>query len=212
MFIRPVIGPSGGSAPAVLFYDSFTDTLGTSLPSHTPDVDTVGGGWTNNSESQTISETNTATENATNSASISSVDTGQADVVIEATINQGRASGASGGSGVLFRFTDTNNYWMAVGLSTGTNPWTWTIYKMEGGSGGSVVDAQGTTGGDAIISDVPVKITLSGTDIRFEMPSEGIDLSTTSSFNETATRHGTRLFRSSGGLVPQLDELTIVQN
>jgi len=39
-----IIGIGQGAA-ATLFYDTFTDANGTALTAHTPDIDTVGGGW-----------------------------------------------------------------------------------------------------------------------------------------------------------------------
>lgn len=44
--IQDVVGyPTSGSALSPYFQDNFDGTASTSLPSHTPDVDTVGGGW-----------------------------------------------------------------------------------------------------------------------------------------------------------------------
>lgn len=40
---RMRLSAAGGTV--TLFYDTFTDTNGTAITAHTPDIDTVGGGW-----------------------------------------------------------------------------------------------------------------------------------------------------------------------
>lgn len=110
---------TGSAAPpsATVFLDTFTDTNGTFLAAHTPDTDTVGGGWVgivSLSDAQagddTIDiQTNQARQEDTAFARAvyASVGTANFDVTIDWT-NGGTASALVQ---ILFRYTDLSNYW-----------------------------------------------------------------------------------------------------
>lgn len=85
-------------------YDTFTDTDGTALTSHTPDT---GGSWSA-SAAWTI-QGNKAVPSGTNRTL--SRDIGAADQRVRAVVNLG-ADGTSRDAGLLFRRSDANNYWL----------------------------------------------------------------------------------------------------
>ena len=61
--MRSVLGAkyrAGGGGGILLFRDTFTDTDNTLLSAHTPDIDTVGGGWNIYSTTPRITDVNTA--------------------------------------------------------------------------------------------------------------------------------------------------------
>lgn len=72
--------------------DAFTDTNGTALPSHTPDVDDFGGGWAYAAENDTLSTPSSGVTIESNNLRISSggagavIDTDDVNMQIDATI------------------------------------------------------------------------------------------------------------------------------
>ena len=87
MFVRPIWGGSE-PLPTYIVQDTFTDTNGVLIPSHTPDIDTVGGGWTDsfgNTPKPTI-QSNQFDNTNTGASSQHVIDSGQADLIIEATL------------------------------------------------------------------------------------------------------------------------------
>lgn len=92
--------------------DTFTDTDTTALASHTPDVDTVGAGWSVPDGTITIigNETQASTVNFVKAIGV--IDTGKADIVGE--IYTKRSVGVNSGQvGFVLRYVDNNNYWYA---------------------------------------------------------------------------------------------------
>jgi len=185
-----------GSSVDYLVRDLFEDTDGTLLTSHTPNTDVESGGWSNNSGSIEI-VSNNAEEDAY-TTSISTIDSGKSDVVITANgqiYKSGTAPSSSGG--VVLRFSDTSNYWVCRVSTYATNPYTWAILEMNGGSLTSRASQQGVTGGVNKLVSNEMIITASGSGIRFEVPDEGVDISYNSAtHNQTETKHGIRLYRA----------------
>jgi len=101
------------------------------------------------------------------------VDTGQANIDASLTLVN------TVGAGLMFRYTNTTNHWLAVGRGTET-----ILYRVVAGSYN--VDYQTATGGAA--GDV-LRIVANGSAIQLFR--NGVSLTTvTSSHNSTATRHG----------------------
>jgi len=186
---------AGGAAGTTLVYDTFTDSDGVLLPVHTPDTDTVGGGWANNLQSQAILS-NKCVENASGAVSISTIDCGSADVIITADCTFAQEPTTKiAPSNICFRYVDSNNYWYAGATDLSTTPWTWGIYENNAGSQTSRASAQGsTTGGNSTVT-AAVQVILSGTSIQLIVADEGINVSYTSSLHQSATKHGFRMIR-----------------
>lgn len=95
--------------PTPLAYDTFTDTNGVSLDAHASDTSgpdsqaTASRAWTEESGDWDI-QSNKANPDG---AAIATIDAGQADVVVDLTVDGGTA----GQPAICLRFADTNNYW-----------------------------------------------------------------------------------------------------
>lgn len=106
------------------------------------------------------------------------VDSGVSDCVIRFTADQFAW-------GVLFRYTDTNNWYRAALQNTGQID----IQKREAG----VDSVVGGLVGLSLTPPCVIKVTLSGNDITMEIEGvPGTTVMVTDSFNATATRHGLR--------------------
>jgi len=102
---RPGGGPPGPGGPTVLFQDSFTDTNGVLLQNHTPDIDSVGGGWLALSGIADI-QSNQASRTI---ACHYRFDLGVADHKIS-----GEFSVSNANQGPLLRVQDDTHFWYAV--------------------------------------------------------------------------------------------------
>lgn len=175
--------------PVLLVHDSFTDANGTALPSHTMDL---GSGWTRfkgtGGNQMTIqsnkcqSFTDAATEYAYQAES------GVADATIEASMVFGGADNFHLNM-LIFRYVDASNYWACRIAGDGVI----TLRKYVAGvetivdtdsvsiSAGVAVATSGVLNGDSIAVTVG-----------------GVTVSTTDSFNNTATKHGISSYLSAG--------------
>jgi hypothetical protein len=179
---NPRKGPSG---PTILVYDTFTDTGGTTLDAHIPDIDTVGGGWIRHTASMIINASGQCEEDINSTISISTIDAGNANTIITADCWQARNSADRANTGIVFRFSDINNFWALILSSSTPAPWEWTLQKMVAGVASYPFVTAGTDLTGSIDSALhEFRVTLSGDTIRCEIPAEGID--------ETATPSGVR--------------------
>jgi len=170
----PLIGIISRVASAVVYvWDTFTDTNGTLLSSHTPDTDSEGGGWQGN---DVDIQSNEAAP-VGSGARICMIDAGVSDCIITAGLTIG-ASGAIHGFG--FRYIDGSNLW-ALTIKKSTT----TLDLVERNGGTNTVrdsDSSAPTG------DLDMTVTLDGTSIEGDYG--GTQVSYTSSFQETETYHG----------------------
>jgi len=105
----------GGSGVLVL-KDTFTEGSNTALASHSPDVDLVGGGWTEGSGSWTVvASTDDLQVSAGTTHSLCNLDIGSnvfrrafARVTSPSTF-----ATTSSNCGFVFRYADTNNFYLA---------------------------------------------------------------------------------------------------
>jgi len=93
------------SGLATLFYDTFTDTDGVSLPSHTPDINLPGNPWVNYRGPYTCQSNKALT---TQSGGYSAVDVGLADVIISALV----ATPNDNKVGIFPRYAASNSSWV----------------------------------------------------------------------------------------------------
>ncbi len=156
--------------------DSFTDTNGTALASHAiAPTNLPGASWSVLAGSFNIQSNRANSANTTTGYAV--FDSGVADCTISCVIN-GAATPI--GIYVLFRVTDASNFWFAY-VAPGGN---WILFKKVAGSNTNV--ASGTAPGTG---DHTVNVTLSGNSISINWDGTNT-LSTTDSFNATATKHG----------------------
>lgn len=91
------IGLFGG----LLIRDSFTDSNGTSLASHTPDI---GGAWTVDTGTATVE--NNAAQLAAGTPDIATIDSGLADHTMQCIVNHGNRNRM----GWIIRFASTSSF------------------------------------------------------------------------------------------------------
>jgi len=96
-----------------LFYDTFTDADGTALTAHTPDIDTVGGGWVAGVSGLQIASNRCVPP--TTGEHLNYFNTGVSNVRVG--VDGGRATGNSI-IAVIVRYIDNNNYWILRHNST----------------------------------------------------------------------------------------------
>lgn len=105
---------------------AFTAANGTSLDAYTPDVDLVGDGFVENSGQIEI-QSNRAQPASGSTTVLASIETNEADIVIDVTIQYNNVSARVG---VMLRYTDTNNYWIVRIKPDGSH---FSIWEMNAG-------------------------------------------------------------------------------
>jgi hypothetical protein len=115
MLWHKAIGAGGTGGVSTLISDTFTDTNGTAIASHTPDVQAVSGSYrtivTYNIDSNIQIISNTArgtTNNLTTSSAV--IETGQSDVIVSADVNRNGTGLNYGGTGLSFRCSGSTGY------------------------------------------------------------------------------------------------------
>lgn len=190
------------SGPTTLVYDTFTDSDSTALASHTPDIDTVGGGWTASNGTWDI-QSNQANNTGSNPGGpnwIATIDCGVSDC--EFSIDQELP--ASSSNGFVFRYSDNDNL-NAVLLSSGAGGYL-AIYDR---SGGTWTERANVTGTGSTSSGTLYTITgsISGTSVTAN--DNGSECSYGSlSVNPTSTIVGFRA-GSAGAGTGNIDNLTV---
>ena len=183
----------------ILVSDTFTGADTTTLPNHDPDVDVVGGGWTDADAGITI-ESNKASDNDVTALSV--IDSGEADVVITATmVIQG---GGSGFNGLVFRYQDSTHYFIAGCdlLNDVTAVWI-----NNAGFSQIANPAHNYTAGET----VNLRVTLSGSSIKVDI--DGVnEVDITNTNFATATSHGLYNDAAGGGTDATWDNFLVVPN
>ena len=182
-----VLGWGSGGSGVVLVYDTFTDTNGTALDAHTPDIDRSGSGWTEQHFSFDITS-NKATMDVggdTQPQGLASIPTTAADVVIE-TVAQTSDNGSSSAFGIALRYSDNNNYWLLDVVPVSD---TARMFEVNGGS----YTSRGTSSPTIDINtDYTLKAIASDQTIIFTVDGGDTVTYTSASHNESQTTHGIR--------------------
>lgn len=163
-------GSGGGSGGDLLFSDTFTDTNGTLLTAHTPDVDVVGLGWEVFTGVYDI-QTNQAHSTG---SSIAAADTNESDVIVEVTVTTNSSQGPAA------RASDASNFWIGW-MNDGK------LYEVTGGS----IFARADLGAPSALPNT-ASLECAGSSITF---SAETGLSVTyagATTNQTVTKHGIR--------------------
>jgi hypothetical protein len=170
-----LLGGSSAASPAV-FYDTFTDANGVSLDAHTPNK---GSPWVEISGNFDIQSNRANTVSKPGSPVFASavVQTGISDCTVSAIFIPGTGNPV----GIIVRQSDVNNFLCLVFSLT-------TLYILRVQAGGGTILASGAITASAGVG-AALEVTLSGTSISVTFDGT-VTLSTTSSFNQTATKHG----------------------
>lgn len=165
---------TGGSATQLIVDDFTRSDSTTNLGSASP-----GGAWTQDNGTWGISS-NQAYISSGSGASIATIDASESDVDIRVKVS---ASAGGGNAGLVFRYSDANNYWRAFWDGSSGNIF---LQKVVSGSGTTFVNT-GVTGGFA--AGDQIRVLASGSSIK--LYHEGDRYGTvTDSHNSTATKHG----------------------
>lgn len=179
MFIRPVLSTNGP-----LFYDTFTDTNGTAITAHTPDI---GTGWTHlDGSSSTSIQSNTIIGFGGSTAW--ACDSTSADCTITALTHNNAAQHIGG---IIFRSTVSTslaNSWLLHPDDT-----QYVLYKITSGSFVSQ-DTDSSLGSNIGVTR-DTRIVLSGSSIKCYV-NDNLLFDITDSSYSTATYHGFRFFQT----------------
>jgi len=138
--------PVAADEPVYLVQDTFTDSDGVLLVNHTPDIDTVGGGWFG--ATQVVINSNKAKCNINNDLYFVFIDPNISDLVVKANINQR--------IGIVARASGDANLWL-LGANGAT------LQRLLERTSNSWYVRSTTSYADVV--DAPVVFTLNGTSI-----------------------------------------------
>ena len=177
---------------ATLVQDSFTDTAGTNLSAHTPDVDTVGGGWVAEIEDcQIASDGLTLVATGFNGGTF--IDCGESDFVASIT-SISRSFGQY--NGLAFRVQDRLNILVAdIDDSTAE-------FRLRSRIAGSwtVLDNV-SIAGYTRFGEYIIKVTCNGDSVTAEIESEALSIGATIATFNTQTKVGPFAVQSGADLV-----------
>ena len=160
-----------------LVQDTFTDSNGTALADHMPDVDVVGDGWiARNGNADIQNNQANLTANPATPRNILTIETNVADVEIKDTMTL-----YADLNFFVFRYVDNDNFWF-IGDATGTSKFS--ITERTGGSNiNRDTTGAGSTGSHEYIT------TLNGTSISCDAHAENVSYGSATS-HQSATDHG----------------------
>lgn len=191
----------GGAA--ALLEDTFTDTNGTTLPSHTMDT---GSGWTKiegNSNVPTIQSNKLQSTADAAAAYTHTADAGAANVTIEmiGTLGSGGTTGDHAVE-IALRASDGTNMWIIGINDVGTN----NMFIATFIAGVYTVRDQATI---SLSAGTPytLVVTATGNDVSFTVDG-GAPVAATNAFNNTVTTHGIRLVHL-GGAANTVDDFVV---
>ena len=161
-------------------YDSFTDTAGTQLANHVPDYDS-GFSWTEHLQAFDVDASGTAAATdgtQGNGDCVATVDFADANASFGCDFKRGSDTDHGG---LCFRFSDTSNYLYVRVTGTAIE-----LRKVQAGADSQIASASHTWSSAA---KKFLQVVLHGDSIRVFVDDDEV-LDATSSFNQTATRHG----------------------
>lgn len=169
-----------GEVSELLILDNFDGVAGL-LSTHTPDIDTVGGGWSFAKGSLWYINGSGQTYASPSILSIFVIDSGVSDCVI--TDNITLTSGATlGNRGTAFRYTDVNNMWKVEILSG-----LYRILELNGGTQISRASKAVTTTPGQVYE---IEVTANGNSITATLNGGDAISYNSATFNNSATIHG----------------------
>lgn len=173
------LGVSGGAAHPTLIYDTFTDSDGVALPSHTiAPTNTPATSWSAQSGTATISSNRAI---SSSSPAIYTVNAGQFNVTVSLT---GNLQGPGGSIGVVLRWTNSSNFWFVRFTGTGFG-----IFEVNGGT-----QTQRASTSVSLLAgtDYPLVVVASGTSITATVNGGNQISYNNATLNQTVTTHGLR--------------------
>lgn len=185
-----------GAAP--LLQDTFTDTNGTNLTSHTMDV---GGGWTSHNGGAWEIQSNRGRTTSSVLSNYISADAGDADVEVTCTVNFGSSSEHVG---LCARVTNGSNGWEIYGRVNDDD-----VVIVENNAGVRTVRASGAQT-FAASTDYAMKVTCNGNTITAYINDVQICQYASATHNNTATRFGLMVHNAGGSDEARWDDFEVV--
>ena len=178
-WLKIIAGAGSGSGgtpspePTTLVLDTFTDNS-VALDLHTPDIDVVGGGWT-----EYIGDLRCINDKLTTNGLVlhlGGIETNESDVTVQLTALDHITSGVQ----IEFRLVDSDNFWQA---------------NLENGKFGhriaGVFTEMGDIGTPKVVPNTG-RVICNGDSITFEAET-GLSVTINDSTFQTATIHGVRM-------------------
>jgi hypothetical protein len=185
-------GGGGGEIDLVNVLDEFTDTDNVSLEAHTLNS---GGTWTKiEGDTFTIQGNRLRSYSNGGSATAYTTLTDNADFTLSCVMNM--AGSATQNTEIIIRSTDGNNYILCQQANGVIKIYTYIATVYTEIATGTVLHPANT--------DIPVIVVANGTSIDFTF--NGTTISGTTSFNQTATRHGIRLYSPNTSVYTYVDD------
>jgi hypothetical protein len=181
-------GAKGVSGPTTLISDTFTDTNGTAIASHTPDIQAVSGSYRtvqtygSSTNVQIISNTARGTTFSTTTA-VCAIETGQSDIILTCDVNKNGTGSNNGGTGVCFRVSGSTGYYVDYFSNSGRQILRFVRFNGTSISGRVDVDFSHST-----TQVYSIKIELSGSSIKTYVDDVLYHNLTDSTYN--GTEHG----------------------
>ena len=198
-YTAPVASGGGATTAITLIYDTFTDTNGTAIASHTiAPTNTPSATWANSAAGWQIQSNKLKLVSGGDVWCY--VNAGVADCTIEADLTT--ATTGDSYLGIVLRYTNTSNFWnVQARIDGGGNRWLIT----EIASGSATTRATGGTTANA--TTYQVKIVLSGTTITLYVNGVLTASYASATSNQTATRFGA--YNNSSFATPTLDNFKV---
>ena len=179
--------------------DTFTDSNGTALSSHAPDVDVVSGGWTidgttaatGNDHGHTAWDVQSNKVRQTGVAEgeylhMASIDSGQANCIISAALTT--ASSLASSVRLMFARQDRNNWWVA---DANTNTNTFRLRTFSSAASFQMTDRASVAVTIDPGNTYEIKVTRNPSGGNTSATLDGANnISSTLSFNDSSTVHG----------------------
>lgn len=170
-----------------LVLDTFTGADNTALTAHTADVRPASNAWANGAGTFKIAS-NKIIPNSSADGDNAVIDSGASDVTVTCTLTPYYSSSSNTHRPCLVtRWTDTNNHWLAYWAADVNTVY---LFRKESGTDNSVASWSPASSTSGVAGTL--KMVTNGTSIAVYLNNILLG-STTSSFNQTATKHGIRL-------------------
>jgi len=190
----------------ILVYDTFEgEASEVLLSAHTPNVDTVGGGWTETpSGNMKVDPVLDVATCSNTSQTFGVIDAGVSDCIITATPQYHcNLSVSPAHAYLLLRYVDNTRYLVFGIVSSSANPLEFALWSVVAGVGTTKLGSGfGVSGGIPYTFTDNVTITMNGSSIRCEMENEGVDFTVNTTTFQTSTIHGMRMNRNSNANTP----------
>lgn len=181
--------------------DHFTDVNGTALDAHTPDVDVVGGGWSEIIGTNWTIQSNTA--NTTAGDGTAAIDCGAADINLSCEADSNALSSAAiQSAGLCARLSDSLNFWAIIINDSGNS---FRISEKNGGTYTDRASASVTINGGTLYT---LTAQLSGQTITAQIDGGNEISYGSATLNETVTVHGIKARRPGDRIDDFLAETT----